>query len=104
MYKDIDPTQGIDFELLPSSPMTDKNIEDARRVYAMVTNIDDNLKKLFQKVEDLGIAENTIIIFMTDNGPQQLRYVAGMRGLKSSVHRGGIRVPFFMRYPSKFEG
>ena len=52
----------------------------------------------------MGIAENTIIIFMTDNGPQQLRYVAGMRGLKSSVHRGGIRVPFFMRYPSKFEG
>ena len=61
----IDPTQGIDSELLPSSPMTDENIEDARRVYAMVTNIDDNLKKLFMKVEDLGIAENTIIIFMT---------------------------------------
>ena len=104
MYKDIDPTQGINNELLPSPEMTDKNIEDARRVYAMVTNIDDNLKKLFQEVEDLGISENTIIIFMTDNGPQQLRYVAGMRGLKSSVHRGGIRVPFFMRYPSKFEG
>ena len=102
MYKDIDPTQGINNELLPSPEMTDKNIEDARRVYAMVTNIDDNLKKLFQEVEDLGISENTIIIFMTDNGPQQLRYVAGMRGLKSSVHRGGIRVPFFMRYPSKF--
>ena len=104
MYKNIDPNQGIDAELLPSSPMSDENIDDVRKVYAMVTNIDDNLNKLFQKVEDLGIAENTIIIFMTDNGPQQLRYVAGMRGLKSSVHRGGIRVPFFIRYPAKFKG
>ena len=36
---------------------------------------------------------------MTDNGPQQRRYVAGMRGLKGSVYRGGIRVPFYLRYP-----
>jgi arylsulfatase len=70
----------------------------------MVTNIDDNLNRLFQKVEALGIEDNTIIIFMTDNGPQQARYVAGMRGRKSSVHSGGIRVPFFIRYPSKFAG
>lgn len=104
MYKDIDPSQGIDPNLLPEAEMTEKNNEDARKVYSMVTNIDDNLKKLFQKIETLGIEENTIVIFMTDNGPQQPRYVAGMRGRKSSVYRGGVRVPFFMRYPSKFEG
>ena len=40
------------------------------------------------------------MIFMTDNGPQQRRYVAGMRGLKGSVYRGGVRVPFFIRYPA----
>ena len=57
MYKNIDPNQGIDAELLPSSPMSDENIDDARKVYAMVTNIDDNLNRLFQKVEDLGIEE-----------------------------------------------
>ena len=104
MYKDIDPSKGIDPKLLPTAEMTEKSDEDARKVYAMVTNIDDNLNRLFQKVEALGIEDNTIIIFMTDNGPQQARYVAGMRGRKSSVHRGGIRVPFFMRYPSKFAG
>tara|TARA_B100000900_G_scaffold190046_1_gene160973 strand:- start:177 stop:1922 length:1746 start_codon:yes stop_codon:yes gene_type:complete len=104
MYKDIDPSKGIDPKLLPTAEMTEKSDEDARKVYAMVTNIDDNLSRLFQKVEALGIEDNTIIIFMTDNGPQQARYVAGMRGRKSSVHRGGIRVPFFMRYPSKFAG
>ena len=104
MYKDIDPSEGIDPELLPLVDMNEKSDEDARKVYAMVSNIDDNLNRLFEKVEALGIEDNTIIIFMTDNGPQQARYVAGMRGRKSSVHRGGIRVPFFMRYPSKFAG
>ena len=104
MYKDTDPTAGIDPALLPVAPMSDKDIEDARKVYAMVTNIDDNLKQLFQKIEDLGIKDDTIVIFMTDNGPQQVRYVGGMKGRKSSVYRGGIRVPFFLSYPSKFEG
>ena len=102
MYKDIDPSEGIDPALLPLDDMNEKSQEDARKVYAMVTNIDDNLNQLFQKLKVLGIEENTIVIFMTDNGPQQARFVAGMRGRKSSVHRGGIRVPFFMRYPSKF--
>ncbi len=63
-----------------------------------------HLKKLFDKIESLGIEENTIVIFMTDNGPQQVRYVSGMRGRKSSVYRGGIRVPFFMRYPARYQG
>ena len=84
--------------------MNEKSDEDARRVYAMVTNIDDNLNQLFQKLEVLGIEENTIVIFMTDNGPQQARFVGGMRGRKSSVHQGGIRVPFFISYPSKYIG
>ncbi len=103
-YKDIDPSQGIDSTLLPDTPMTEIHKEAARKVYAMVSNIDDNLEKLFQKIEALGIKENTIVIFMTDNGPQQIRYVGGMKGRKSSVYRGGIRVPFFMRYPAKLEG
>ena len=80
--------------------MTEKDNEDARRVYAMVTNIDDNVGRLLKKLQDLNIAENTVVIFMTDNGPQQRRYNAGMRGLKSSVYRGGVRVPFWIRYPA----
>jgi arylsulfatase len=102
-YKNIDPSEGIDAHLMPEAKLTEKDKEDARKVYAMVSNIDDNLNRLFQKVEALGIEDNTIIIFMTDNGPQQVRYVSGMRGRKSSVYRGGIRVPFFMRYPAKFK-
>jgi arylsulfatase A-like enzyme len=70
----------------------------------MVTNIDDNIGKLFKKIDELGIAENTIVIFMTDNGPQQLRYTGGMKGRKGSVYRGGTRVPFYLRYPALFAG
>ena len=104
MYADIDPS--IAFEKNNSSKvkMSEKDKEDARKVYAMVSNIDDNIGKVISKVKSLGIEDNTIIIFMTDNGPQQLRYVGGMRGLKGSVYRGGVRVPFLFSYPEHFKG
>lgn len=102
-YKDIDPSTGFEEDERPLAPMTEKDKEDARKVYAMVTNIDDNFGKVLKKLDDLNIADNTIIIFMTDNGPQQTRYVGGMRGRKGDVYQGGVRVPFYMRYPSSFE-
>ena len=104
IYKNIDPTEGIDPNLIPNEKINEQTKENTRKVYAMVTNIDDNLKKLFSKVEELGIKENTIVIFMTDNGPQHARYVAGMKGRKTSVYNGGIRVPFYFRYPNEFSG
>ncbi len=104
MYKDIDPASGFPNDGRPFPQMTEKDKEDARKVYAMVTNIDDNVGKVLQKLKELKIADNTLVIFMTDNGPQQCRYVAGMKGRKGSVYRGGIRVPFFFRLPAMFEG
>ncbi|PHN02687.1 arylsulfatase [Flavilitoribacter nigricans] len=73
--------------------------EAARGVYAMVTNIDDNIQRLMDALEELDLAENTIVIFLTDNGPQQYRYVGGFRGTKGTVREGGIHVPFYMRLP-----
>jgi len=100
LYKDIDPSSGFEQDKRPFVKMSDKDKEDARKVYAMVTNIDDNMGRLLQKLTDLKIADNTLVIFMTDNGPQQKRYIAGMRGRKSSVYRGGVRVPFYLKYPA----
>lgn len=100
LYKDIDPAAGFENDDRPFVPMSEQDKENARKVYAMVTNIDDNIDKVLQKLEELEIAENTVVIFMTDNGPQQTRYVAGMRGRKGSVFRGGVRVPFYLRYPA----
>ena len=101
-YQNIDPAAGFAKDGPPLPAMTEKNKEDARKVYAMVTNIDDNVKKVLNTLDELNLADNTLVIFMTDNGPQQPRYRAGLRGLKSSVYRGGVRVPCFWRYPAGF--
>jgi arylsulfatase len=103
-YKDIDPSVGFGKDGRPFTKMSEKDKEDARKVYAMVNNIDDNLGKLFKKLEDLKLTENTLVIFMTDNGPQQTRYVGGMRGLKGDVFNGGVRVPFYFKYPALYKG
>jgi arylsulfatase len=96
IYKDMDIDmmklkQGYEYE------MKEKDYESARRVYAMVTNIDDNMKRLFDKLKKEKIWDNTIVIFMTDNGPQQPRYRSGFRGLKQSTYEGGVHVPFFFK-------
>jgi arylsulfatase len=100
IYRDMDPSAGFGKDNNPFPVMNEKDKEDARRVYAMVTNIDYNIGRLLEKLDELKIAQKTVVIFMTDNGPQQRRYNAGMRGLKSSVYRGGVRVPFWIRYPA----
>jgi len=64
----------------------------------MIANIDENMGRLMSKLEELGIEDNTILIFMTDNGTSGGRFSAGMRGRKGSEYDGGHRVPFFMRW------
>ena len=96
LYKNVDPSVISESEKIS---MTEKNVLDAKRIYGMVTNIDDNVGKLVSKLKELNIGKNTILIFMTDNGPQQFRYVSNLRGLKSSVYNGGIKVPFYLSYP-----
>lgn len=104
LYKDIDPSQAPVGLEIPLPPMSEKNKEDARKVYAMVNNIDDNINRLLTRLDELQLSEQTIIIFMTDNGPQQSRYIAGMRGKKGSVYRGGVRVPFYLKHPQIIGG
>ena len=66
-------------------------------VYGMVENMDDNIGRLLAKLDDLKLRENTIVIFMSDNGPNGARYNARMRGVKGTYHEGGSRVPCFIR-------
>lgn len=72
-----------------------------KRWYAMITNIDDNFRKLQDKLDQTGLTENTILVFMTDNGTAygHTVYDAGMTGNKGSVYEGGHRVPFYIRWP-----
>lgn len=69
-------------------------------VYGMVENLDDNIGRLLSSLDSLGVSENTIVIFVGDNGPNgDDRYNGHMRGAKGSLHEGGVRVPFFIRWP-----
>ena len=67
--------------------------------YGMVENIDDNVGRVLMALDSLDLTENTIFIFTTDNGPNGKRYNGGMKGHKGWVDEGGIRVPFFIKYP-----
>lgn len=70
------------------------------KIYAMVKNIDDNLGKLLEKLTQLNLANDTLVLFLTDNGAGgPRRFNAGMRGIKGTVYEGGIRVPLFARWP-----
>jgi arylsulfatase A-like enzyme len=71
-------------------------------IYGMVENLDENVGRLLAELDQLGLAENTIVIYMSDNGPNGQRYVAGLRGWKGQVYEGGVRSPFFIRWPGKF--
>jgi arylsulfatase A-like enzyme len=87
--------------------------------YGMIENIDENIGRLLQKLDDWQLAENTVVIFMTDNGTAAgiagggmgggkkkaaanagwKGFDAGLRGRKASQYEGGHRVPCFIRVP-----
>ncbi|GAA4454235.1 sulfatase-like hydrolase/transferase [Nibrella saemangeumensis] len=77
--------------------------DELASVYGMVENIDDNIGRVLNQLTRLGLDTNTIVIFMTDNGPQSYRYNGGMKGKKGSVDEGGVRVPLFIKYPSNIK-
>jgi arylsulfatase A-like enzyme len=79
--------------------------------YGMITAIDEAFGRLDQSLTDSGLRDNTIVIFMTDNGTSRgilypkgsppVGFNAGMRGKKASPYEGGHRVPGFVRWPAK---
>lgn len=72
-------------------------------IYGMCENIDDNMRRLLEKLDELNLRNDTIVIFITDNGPNSDRYNGDMRGRKGSVHEGGMRVPCFISWPGHIE-
>ncbi|WP_229365806.1 arylsulfatase [Fibrisoma montanum] len=84
------------------NPYKAKGLSDElASVYGMVQNMDENIGRLLGTLAELGIDEETIVVFSTDNGPNGNRFNAGMKGIKGSVDEGGVRVPFFVRWPGK---
>jgi arylsulfatase A-like enzyme len=88
-----------------SKPYRDKGLEPSLAAfYGMITNIDENMGRLMGRLNRLGLSDNTILVFMTDNGGEPAehwaRYKGGMRGFKGSQYDGGHRVPCFIRWPA----
>lgn len=83
--------------------------------YGMIENIDENVGRMLAKLDEWKIARDTIVIFMSDNGmtsggagrpdravaPGYPNNNASMRGHKGSADEGGVRVPFFVRWPGR---
>lgn len=76
------------------------------KFFGMIENIDDNFGRLISKLDEWGIARDTLVIFMTDNGGTAgvKTFNAGMRGAKVTPYEGGTRVPSFWRWPGGFAG
>jgi arylsulfatase A-like enzyme len=84
-------------------PFAEKGVKDGRaHFYGMIVNIDENMGRLDAHLRRLGLTENTILIFMTDNGTSAGR-TGDMRGRKGSEYDGGHRVPCFIRWPAGIE-
>ncbi len=78
-------------------------VKDERlaRYYAAVTCMDEEIGKLLKVVDEAGQKENTIVLFLSDNGGSGNGGNAPLKGAKSSMWEGGLRVPFVMRWPGR---
>lgn len=77
-----------------------EDIEHTRAALAMTENIDWNVGRLLGGLERLGLQDNTIVLYFSDNGPNGARWNAGMKGRKGSTDEGGVRSPFVIRWPA----
>ena len=75
-----------------------ENVQHTRAALAMCKNIDWNVGRVVAKVEELGLSDNTIIIYLSDNGPNGVRWNGNMKGAKGSTDEGGVRSPLFMKW------
>ena len=77
-------------------------------IYAMLENVDTNIHRIQHKLEELHLLEDTIVIFLSDNGanmfpPLFTRYNSNLRGFKGTVYEGGTRVPMFIQWKGHLE-
>ncbi|MCB1230627.1 MAG: arylsulfatase [Verrucomicrobiae bacterium] len=78
-----------------------EDIGHTRAALAMCENIDWNVGRLVAKLEELGIVDDTVVLYFSDNGPNGWRWNGGMKGRKGATDEGGVRSPLIVRWPGK---
>lgn len=78
-----------------------ENVAMTRAALAMCENIDANVGRMLAKLDELKLADNTIVLYFSDNGPNSWRWNGGMRGRKGSTDEGGVRSPLLVRWPGQ---
>ncbi|MEC8554183.1 MAG: arylsulfatase [Planctomycetota bacterium] len=81
-----------------------EDIMMTRAALALCENIDYNVGRVLKKLEELQLSENTIVVYFSDNGPNSYRWNGGMKGRKGLLDEGGLRSPFFIRWPAQIPG
>ncbi|GAA5221711.1 arylsulfatase [Membranihabitans marinus] len=77
----------------------DEDVQLTKAALAMCENIDWNVGRILEKLENENLDKNTIVIYFSDNGPNGYRWNNGMKGRKGMVDEGGVRSPLLIRYP-----
>lgn len=80
-----------------------EQLDATRCALAMCENIDWNVQRILQKLDDLGLVEKTIVVYFSDNGPNSWRFNGGMKGRKGSTDEGGLRAPCLVRWPGRIK-
>jgi arylsulfatase A-like enzyme len=78
-----------------------ENPDHTRAAYAMCENIDWNVGRVMNKLKEIGLEKNTIVIYLSDNGPNGWRWNGGMEGIKGSTDEGGVRSPFLIQWEGR---
>ncbi len=78
-----------------------EDIADTRASLAMTANLDWNVGRILKRLDELKLAEDTIVIYFSDNGPNKFRWNGGMKGKKGTTDEGGVRSPLVIRWPGK---
>ena len=80
-----------------------ENVEKTKAALGMIENIDENVGKIIKTLKEIDKYEDTIIIFLSDNGPNGNRWNNELKERKGSTNEGGVRVPFFIQWPNKIK-